>query len=259
MKFMKDMSVWKRVLIVALAVILAVGRIRILAAPAVFLMTGDTPIRNVYWLSSPDAVRERENIEFEYIKTQCTDDGHIFYESLVSKENIDYYGYDAKLVYSFRGDRLLSIILLIPYADKQELVNIQRDLYMKLLHKYERNYSMLDITTSFNEAYWNRWLSDIKILELERNIILKYGENSYRIAAERVTFRPYMALHHGPLDWSETMFGLDSMWDIVPENTLLVEYCIEDMLADAYDVYDYVSLYRQYEQLQEKYDAIKNK
>ena len=82
--------------------------------------------------------------------------------------------------------------------------------------------------------------------------------NSYRIAAERVTFRPYMLLH-GPLDWSETMFGLESMMEIVPENTLLVEYCIVDMLADAYDVYDYVSLYRQYEQLQEKYDAIKNK
>ena len=62
--------------------------------------------------------------------------------------------------------------------------------------------------------------------------------NSYRIAAERVTFRPYMALHHGPLDWSETVFGLDSMWDIVPENTLLVEYCIVDMLADAYDAFE---------------------
>ena len=87
--------------------------------------------RNMNWGMSVQEVLEREDVEFNLLER----DWGILLES---KEYVEFYGYEAKLVYAFVDDKLMSGYFYI-YNDSIEEKEQTRDYIMKRLRLYHYN------------------------------------------------------------------------------------------------------------------------
>ena len=87
--------------------------------------------RNMNWGMSVQEVLEREDVEFNLLER----DWGILLES---KEYVEFYGYEAKLIYAFVDDKLMSGYFYI-YNDSIEEKEQTRDYIMKRLRLYHYN------------------------------------------------------------------------------------------------------------------------
>ena len=118
-------SVKKIISIIAAAVLL--GGVLIW----VFLLRYDFYPRNLNWSMSMQEVLKRENVEFNRLER----DWGILLES---KEDVEFYGYDAKLIYAFVDDKLMSGYFYI-YNDSPEEKEQAEDYIEKRLRLHHHN------------------------------------------------------------------------------------------------------------------------
>lgn len=87
--------------------------------------------RNMNWSMSMQEVLKRENVEFNRLES----DWGILLES---KEDVEFYGYDAKLIYAFVDDKLMSGYFYI-YNDSPEEKEQAEDYIEKRLRLHHHN------------------------------------------------------------------------------------------------------------------------
>ena len=87
--------------------------------------------RNMNWGMSMQEVLKRENVEFNRLES----DWGILLES---KEDVEFYGYDAKLIYAFVDDKLMSGYFYI-YNDSPEEKEQAEDYIEKRLRLHHHN------------------------------------------------------------------------------------------------------------------------
>lgn len=87
--------------------------------------------RNMNWSMSMQEVLKRENVEFNRLER----DWGILLES---KEDVEFYGYDAKLIYAFVDDKLMSGYFYI-YNDSPEEKEQAEDYIEKRLRLHHHN------------------------------------------------------------------------------------------------------------------------